>query len=144
MFHPESVHLASELVAEFGEQLLVQELRLQRFQHARFDFIAPDGLVVVAPSLIARPKASEAALAGHDEACAADTALREAREQILRPPRADRIASGSNRVSAEFLALLCRAHASSDTMRNCGTSLRIHSASGLRRDTRFPVSGFFT
>ncbi|HMD36977.1 MAG TPA: hypothetical protein VKH42_18515, partial [Vicinamibacterales bacterium] len=108
MLHPEPVHLPSELVAEFCEQLLVQELLPERFQHSRFDFIAPDSQVVVAPSLIACPEASEAVLAGHDESGAADAALRQSREQILRPPGADRIASGSDRVSAELLALLCR------------------------------------
>src|SRR6267142_3875247 len=108
MFHPESVHLAGELLAELVEEFLVQELLLQRLEHARFHLVAADGQMVVAASLVACTEASEAVLARHDESGAADSALRQSREQILWPPRADRIASGSDRVSAELLALLCR------------------------------------
>src|SRR3954469_18641615 len=75
-FHPEPVHLASELVTELYKELLVQELLLQCLEHARFALIPPDGELVVAASLITRAEAAETMLAGHDEACAADTALR--------------------------------------------------------------------
>src|SRR5262245_52776290 len=107
MLHAEPVHLARELFAELVEQVLAQELLLQRLEDTRFDFIAPDGQVVVAASLIPRAKASEAMLARHDESGTADAAFGQAREQILRSSRADWIPRGSDRVSTHFLTPLC-------------------------------------
>jgi hypothetical protein len=50
-------------------------LLLQRAEHARFDLVAPDGQVVVAPPLVPCAKASEPVRRGHDESRAADAAL---------------------------------------------------------------------
>ena len=78
MLHPKPVHLAGELVAELLEQVLTQQLLLQRLEHARFHFFTTDSQVVVAASLVARAKASEPVPASHDESGAADAALRQA------------------------------------------------------------------
>jgi hypothetical protein len=45
VFHPEPVHPAGELVAELFEQILTQQLVLQRSERARFNLVAPDGEV---------------------------------------------------------------------------------------------------
>jgi hypothetical protein len=63
MLHAESVHLACELVAELFEEILAQKLVLKRAQHTRFNFLAADGEMVVASSLIAGAEASETVLA---------------------------------------------------------------------------------
>jgi hypothetical protein len=142
--HPEPVHLASELVAELFEQILLKQLLLERVEHSRFNLVAPNGQVVVAPSLVTSTEASEPVLARHDESSAADAALRQSGEQVLRPLHCAERASGFHRVACLLLPCLRATQRSSGTMRSAGTSFRIHSASGLRRDTRFPVSGFFT
>jgi hypothetical protein len=49
--------------------------------HACFNFVATDGEVVVAASLITGAEAAETMLAGHDEARAADTAPRNPAQQ---------------------------------------------------------------
>ena len=59
MLHPKPVHLARELVAELLEQVLAQQLLLKRTEHARFHFVAANGQVVVAPTLIACAEARE-------------------------------------------------------------------------------------
>jgi hypothetical protein len=51
-------------------------------------------------------EAAETMLAGYDESGAADAALRQSREQVLRAPCAGGIAGGSDRVSTALLALL--------------------------------------
>ena len=56
VLHSKPVRLARELVAELLEEFLVQELILQRAQHARFNFVAADGQVVVATALVAGGK----------------------------------------------------------------------------------------
>src|SRR5438093_1845362 len=91
MFHPESVHLACELIAELLEEILPKQLLLKRTQDPRLDFIAADGQVVVAPTLVACPEAGEPVAPGHDDSGTADAALRQAREQVMRSLRsADR------------------------------------------------------
>ena len=59
MLHAEPIHLARELVAELLKEILTQQLVLQCSQDASFDFIAPDGQMVVASSLIASAEARE-------------------------------------------------------------------------------------
>src|SRR5438093_12665830 len=107
MFNAQPVHFVREFIAEFVEEILAEQLFLKGAEDAGLDLVAPNSQVVLAASLIAPAKASEAVIARHDESGAADATLRESREQILRPPRADRIAGGSDGVSAECLALLC-------------------------------------
>src|SRR6059058_2197105 len=85
MLHPEPVHLARELLAELLEQILTEQLVLQRAQYARFDVVTTNAQVVVASSVVACAEASKAVFARHDESCAAHTAFRQTREQILRP-----------------------------------------------------------
>ena len=63
MLHPEPVHLARELLAELLEEFLAQQLLLQRLQHARFNLVAADGQMVVAPPLVAGAEAPEPVLA---------------------------------------------------------------------------------
>jgi hypothetical protein len=63
MFHSEPVHLARELVAELLEQILAQKLAMKRAQHTRFNFLAADGEMVVASSLIAGAETPETVLA---------------------------------------------------------------------------------
>ena len=65
MLHSKPVHLASEFVAELFEELLVQELFLERLQDPRLDLVAPDGEVVVAGTLLASAKTCEPIAAGH-------------------------------------------------------------------------------
>jgi hypothetical protein len=57
VFHSKLVHLARELVAELLEQIPAQKLVLKRAQHARFNFVAADGQMVVASSVIAGAEA---------------------------------------------------------------------------------------
>ena len=45
------------------EKILLEQLLLKRTKHTRFHLVAPDGEVVVAPSLIASTEASEPVLA---------------------------------------------------------------------------------
>jgi hypothetical protein len=74
MFHPKPVHFAFELVTELFEQFLSQELLLNRFEHAGFDFVAADCQQVVAAPLIACAETGEPIAASHDESRAADAA----------------------------------------------------------------------
>ena len=67
LLHPQSVHLARELVAELLEEILAQQLVRERAEHACFDLVAADGQVVVATTLVAGAEASEAVLRRHDE-----------------------------------------------------------------------------
>ncbi len=67
MLHAKPVHLARTFLAEPSEQVLLQQLLLQRLEHTRFHVVAADGQVVVAASLIAGSEAPEAMLARHDE-----------------------------------------------------------------------------
>jgi hypothetical protein len=46
-----------ELFAELVEQLLVQQLVLQRFEHAGFNLVAADGQAVVTSALVAGAEA---------------------------------------------------------------------------------------
>ncbi|HYT75824.1 MAG TPA: hypothetical protein VEL79_13805 [Vicinamibacterales bacterium] len=87
MLHPKPVHLARELVAELLKEILAEELVMQRTQHPSFDFVATNGQVVIASSLVTRAEAPEPVLRRHDESGAADAAFRQTREQVLRPLR---------------------------------------------------------
>jgi hypothetical protein len=87
VLHPKPVHLAREFIAEFLEEILLKQPLPQRAEHTGFDFVAPDGQVVVAPALVPCAEASETILARHDESSAADAALRQAGEQVLGAPR---------------------------------------------------------
>jgi hypothetical protein len=78
VFHPEPVHLASELVAELLEQLVVQELVLESLENSGFNLVAPDRETVAAGAFITSAEARQPVATGHDESGAAHTALREA------------------------------------------------------------------
>lgn len=77
VLHPKSVHLAREFVAELLEELLVQELVLESLEDPRFNFVSSDGEVVAARALLASAEACKTVAAGHDEASAAHSALRQ-------------------------------------------------------------------
>jgi predicted N-acetyltransferase YhbS len=62
-------------VAEFFEQILVQQLLVKRFEHARFHFVATNDQEVVAPTLTACAEAGEPGAASHDESRAVDGAF---------------------------------------------------------------------
>src|SRR4051812_23754393 len=87
MLHPEPVHLTCEFLAEFFEQVLAQQLLLKRVEHPRLHVVAANCQVVVAAALISSSKAGEPVAPSHDESRAADAALRQTREQVLRPLR---------------------------------------------------------
>src|SRR5690349_6792862 len=82
MFHPEPVHLARELVAEFLKEILPQELLLQRPQHTRLDVVTADRQFVRARALVASAKAREPIRRAHDVARATHAALGESGEQV--------------------------------------------------------------
>jgi hypothetical protein len=84
VFHPEPVHPAGELVAELFEQILTQQLVLQRSERARFNLVAPDGEVRRrvqrgSPAMIS-PRAGVATIA----------TSREPPEGTVRPPSVHR------------------------------------------------------
>ncbi len=113
-------------------------------KYPRFDFIAADGQMVVAPPLVARTKASKPVLTRHDASCAADTTLREAREQVLRALRSAEMTCGPDRVPGLLLTIFRSRPQIVGQNPKFRDFFRIHSDSALRRDTRFPGSGFFT
>ena len=78
VLHPEPIHLASEFFAELLEELLIQELLLERLQNSPLDLVTPDGEAVVTGTLFASTEACEPIPAGHDEPSAADAAFRKA------------------------------------------------------------------
>src|SRR5688500_16413685 len=106
MLHPEPVHLARELVAELLEQVLSQQLLLQRPQHARLDFVPADRKLVRARPLVASAAAAEATRGTHDESGSADAAFRQSGEQIARAVRRRELARRRDRVARVLLTLL--------------------------------------
>ena len=60
-FHGTS--FASACSNAFFEQMLLEQLFLERAAHSRLNLVAPGGQVVVAPSLVAGAETSEAVLA---------------------------------------------------------------------------------
>jgi hypothetical protein len=58
MLHPEPVHLACELVAEFFEQVLTKQLLLQRPEDTRFDFVPANRQLVGERPLVASAEAT--------------------------------------------------------------------------------------
>ena len=106
VLHPKPVHLASEFVAEFLEELLVQELLLESLENPRFNFVSSDGEVVAARALLASAEAGETVAAGHDEAGAAHAALRQPREEVLRSSREADVAGARDRTPGCTLAVL--------------------------------------
>jgi hypothetical protein len=110
VFHPESIHLAGELVAEFVEQILAQELFLEGLQDAGLDLVASDSQAVVVSALLARAETCEAIPAGHDESGAADAALRQSGEQVLGPSREADVARTCDRAARGALTVFRRVH----------------------------------
>src|SRR5687768_6756388 len=106
MLHSQPVHLASELVAELLEELLVQELLLESLDDPRFNFVSSDREVVAARALLASAEACETVAAGHNEAGAAHAALRQPREEVLRPSRETDVAGACDRSSRCALTVL--------------------------------------
>ncbi|MBL8136982.1 MAG: hypothetical protein JNL48_10195 [Acidobacteria bacterium] len=84
LFHPEPVHLLRELSAELLEEVLAQQLLLQRRQHARLDLLARDRQFVGARAAFASAEAAEPIAVVDDEAGAALAALGQAGEQVFR------------------------------------------------------------
>ncbi|HEY0875841.1 MAG TPA: hypothetical protein VGD94_20365 [Vicinamibacterales bacterium] len=108
MLHAQPVHLARELFAELVEQILAQELLLERHENSRLDLVAPDGEAVFAGALLAGTEAREPIAAGHDEASAAEAALRESGEQILRPSCEADVAGTCDRAPRRALTVFRR------------------------------------
>src|SRR4051812_23217132 len=82
----ETIDLAIELVGDHLEELGRHEARLQPFEDAGFEDVAPDVQPVAARALIARRGAAVELFADDDEAAAALAALREPGEEVARPP----------------------------------------------------------
>src|SRR6266542_3536718 len=106
MLHSQPVHFAREFFAELLKQVLAQELLLERVQNSRLDLVTPDGEVVVAGALLASAEACETVAARHDEPSTADAALRQPREQILRPSCKADVAGACDRAPRCALAVL--------------------------------------
>jgi hypothetical protein len=110
----------------FFEQVLPQQLVLERFEDAGFDFVAANRQQVVAPTLIASAEAGESIAPSHDESRAADTALRQPGEQVQRTPRP----SQEERSDRQFDREIRRAIAVNDRLRiatNCAPDCRVDS-----------------
>lgn len=105
VLHPEPIQLAGELVAELLEQVLAQQLLLQRLQHARFDFIPADRQLVRARALVASSRSSKAVRGAHDEA-GTTAALGQSGEEVARAVRRRERARRHDRVARLLLTLL--------------------------------------
>ncbi len=109
-----------------------------------FEHVALDRQAVVAGALVARGRAAEVVSLNLDEAAAAA-------RRTSSGPRTGSAAGGAprSRAAASLRPLCCDralprldlSHSSWSMMRSSGTSLSIHSESGLSRETRLPVSG---
>jgi predicted transcriptional regulator len=86
LLHPEPVHLLRELAAKLLKEVLSHQLVLKRAQHPLFDFLTRDRQLVGAGAAVASAEASKVVARIDDEPGTAFAALRETREQILRPP----------------------------------------------------------
>src|SRR4029453_505677 len=105
VLHPEPVHLARELVAEFFEEILAQQLFLKGVQDAPLDFITSNGQPIRAGALVSRAEAHEPIRGPDDEPGAAHTALRQPGEQVPRTVCCRELASCRDRTSSVRLSL---------------------------------------
>ena len=85
LLHSQPVHLPRELAAELLEEVLAHQLVLKRAEHPLLDFRSRDRQLVCARAAVASAETSELLARIDDEAGTAFAALREAREQVLRP-----------------------------------------------------------
>ncbi|HVT26633.1 MAG TPA: hypothetical protein VHE81_01310 [Lacipirellulaceae bacterium] len=83
--HPQPVHLARELVAEFLEQRRVHQVMPECIQNALFEAVAPDVLPIVAGAFVPCGRASDQIGRDHGVAATAAAAFRQAGEEIFRP-----------------------------------------------------------
>src|SRR6185295_6301214 len=86
--HPQAIHLARVLLAELLEQVLAHQLLTERIEHPLLDFAACDCPSVAAGAARSRVEACERFSPQNDVPAAADTAFRQAGEEVLRPPKA--------------------------------------------------------
>ena len=85
-FDAQLIDLSRELGAELLEQRRIHQVRPKPAQHRRLERIPPDVEPVVAGTLVPRGRAAEQVLRDQGVAAAADAALGQPGEQMLRPP----------------------------------------------------------